>query len=71
MVMVLQVKEQQRDCKDTVNRMVGNSVVMGKMEERLKVTQLMVVPGCAVISVLVMSGCTLSLIHISEPTRQS
>ncbi|XP_070188232.1 centrosomal protein of 89 kDa-like isoform X3 [Littorina saxatilis] len=30
------VKEQQRDCKDTVTQMVGNSVVMGKMEEKLK-----------------------------------
>ena len=38
---VFQVKEQQRDCKDTVNRMVGNSVVMGKMEEKLKVGSLL------------------------------
>nr|KAG5708003.1 hypothetical protein BaRGS_025141 [Batillaria attramentaria] len=30
------VKEQQQDCKETVNRMVGNSVVMGKLEEKLK-----------------------------------
>ncbi|KAL8583319.1 hypothetical protein ACOMHN_057605 [Nucella lapillus] len=30
------VKEQQKDCKDTVDQMVGNSMVMGKMEEKLK-----------------------------------
>ncbi|XP_076448948.1 centrosomal protein of 89 kDa-like isoform X3 [Babylonia areolata] len=30
------VKEQQKDCKNTVDQMVGNSVVMGKMEEKLK-----------------------------------
>jgi hypothetical protein len=34
------VKEQQRDTKDTVNQMVGNSVVMGKMEERFKMYKL-------------------------------